>query len=238
MTIPLISFSGGLDSTALLYLRLSEGNDVDTFYVIAGQHSDKVKRELYARENILKWLRRKFKDRTIQDKIVNIEATVKFEISDRGHKTGNWPDSTFTQPLSWLYGAQFALNGDFHRSLEMAYVAEDQMTYYGERLKNVWEMLSPICKQKYVPLEIPFWHTTKAELLKIVPSSLLKLTWTCENPKTINNSGLVTAIRPCKACTPCIRQSTELHILASSIKRVRKIPKIKDTSLKQLIKGD
>jgi hypothetical protein len=116
--IPLIMFSGGLDSSYLLETMLRKGN-VDTLYVSGAQGSGKIEKELEARRTIIRILEKETGNQVLIDHHISLPDLC---------GGLNWiVESAFLQPLIWLTGAIHRTEEDRHSELMVAYVSGDQI---------------------------------------------------------------------------------------------------------------
>lgn len=184
MTVPLILFSGGLDSTYLVSKRLTEG-PVDILYVNGGQCKEKMRLELEARDKLIEKMNSYYPHK-IQGQ---------YEILDplylHDGKNKKW-----TQPNAWIQGA-FRVITSRHSLLEVAYVKDDG-AYFGQylpRIKDQWNTTLEVgYANEHIPLEFPIVHMSKLEILENIDKRLLCDIWVCETP---NDS------KPCGCCGPC-----------------------------------
>lgn len=197
---PLILFSGGLDSTYLLWkeARNPENAAVWVVYADAQQGEAKKSMEKKARRRII-------------DKL-NCEQDAKpiFTLtSDSTVYLANTPSAAFRQPLGWLVAAMEVVDPDIHTSVMIAYVEGDQITQNFNELKTAWQAVWSFTKQgPVVPLEFPLNHTSKVSIFKELPPDYYDEIWYCELPSYDGDSDDGTA---CGQCVPCITHATELH---------------------------
>lgn len=197
--VPLLLWSGGLDSTFLL-LCLLQDSDVDVVSLDGGQARMKCVAESAAREKILAYLRKDFKHR-----VRVIESVAKVNIA-------NCKNLTWSQPVPWLVGALGAIDASRHSSIQMAYIGGDQAVTQVAQLEQTWAGLQALSLKQAVPIKLPFIHWSKCDILKAIPFDLYELTWTCENPSTEDEQ--------CGHCRPCIDHKTELYRLALQERKI------------------
>ncbi len=195
--IPLLLFSGGLDSTFMLQQSLME-SDVDILYVDGGQAPLKIQAEELARLDILDWF--------IEVKKKN---PTRFH-SVRGQRHFNSPNfagapgALTSQPVSWLIAALYHCDPERHSCVRVAYVMGDDMAGFRHELCKAWDALLMVTKLHFVPIEFPLIFIKKPQLLREIDQELIPMTWTCETPVWLKKT-----LVPCGKCVPCKRSDIE-----------------------------
>lgn len=191
---PLLLFSGGLDSTYLLYWLLSE-SDVYTLYVNCGQGELKVSQELKARQKIIKEL---YKLNEINNRVLESYCVDNFKTINN---IGNG-DIAFKQVISWLIAAIHIVDPRIHSEVQIAYVIGDQITPLADTLKSIWENLWKVAHvgKEFVPLKFKLLEhfLTKPDILNRLLPSVVDKVWVCEKPVKVGRK-----IIPCNSCAPC-----------------------------------
>lgn len=180
---PLILFSGGLDSTYLLWQRLQTTN-VEVLYIRGPQGEDKTEMEDKARERIREWLCTKGKTPYSILKTYDVEMP-------HGDQS---QDNTFSQLLPWFYAALNKSTGYRHSCVEMAYVMGDQISYFLNDIARAWDTLAWAIKGAPVELKFPLIMKHKHAMIKEMPTELYNLIWYCELPENKEACG------KCPAC--------------------------------------
>lgn len=195
---PLLLFSGGLDSTYLLWSTLSEDKQaVDLIYINGNQGRHKTAAELKARGLIIDWLKENVPD-----------CPPIYELSVRSKIDMSREQNTFKQALPWFVGAMEVVDPDTHTQVNIAYVSGDQISSMLDNLSYSWNYMWPVCKgSSLVPLNFPLRHFTKAIILDRIPKELYKLTWVCETP-TADTHDLQTDTYTYVACNKCAACTT------------------------------
>ena len=195
---PLILFSGGLDSTSLVYERLKTTN-VHLLYIVGNLNDDKMREELKARDNIKAWLKTNphSKYRILTDTVMQ------FVVGDQ-ERTMNFINSP--QPLTWLFPALYFYRRDIHTSVEIGYVEGDHAIQNLDRLRTIWKNMTEIAKYGFIPLEFPISTRTKKDLYSTIPKELSDRIWVCDMPLIDAQRNVV----KCNRCGNCKRQSTYL----------------------------
>lgn len=205
--ISLILFSGGMDSTYLLYSRLREGymhqgllyvGSVDT-------HGIKANAELWARNRILSWLRAKYPKFTFTP-----------ERPFNNVQFGGAEGRKFGQPISWLVGAM-EIAHDTYSEVAIGYVIGDQVLQFADKMQAAWSALWSFTKHgDAVPLNFPLRSITKANIMDEMPLELYERTWVCEDPIDVlreygdYEDGMHPYLQ-CGKCVPCITRKLEEH---------------------------
>lgn len=184
MTVPLILFSGGLDSTYLVSQRLTEG-PVDILYVNGGQSQDKIRLELEARDKLIEKMNSYYPHK-IQGQ---------YEVLDPVY-LHNGEHKKWIQPNAWMQGA-FRVITNRHSKLEVAYVSDDgaNFGFHLPKIRDQWNATLAVgYANEPIPLEFPTLHLTKLDILENIDKRLLNDIWVCEIPK---------GDKPCGCCSPC-----------------------------------
>jgi 7-cyano-7-deazaguanine synthase in queuosine biosynthesis len=190
--VPLILFSGGLDSTYLLNFRLKHA-PADTLYVSGGQHPLKIEAETKASAKILKL----------------IEADQPYKVRNRltldSLSFAGAPATGFTQAPAWLFAALYHADPEVHNAVDIAYVMGDEITGCIHQLERAWEALWSVGKQgPLVPLQFPLKMHRKAQFLQELPQKILDEVWVCEVPTKPGKT-----IKACGQCAACVRSFHE-----------------------------
>lgn len=193
---PLLLFSGGLDSTYLLY-DLLQRSPVDVLYCDGGQHPLKILAERIARKKIIEAI----EALGAPFKVRNQYTADRFSLSQN-------PSVLFQQPPAWIFGALSQIEADKHSSLEVGYVSGDCALTYRHEMTRAWEALNEMCLSEKIPLRMPLMRHTKGEVLSALPSELRALVWVCETPQ-LEEGGESPNVEPCGHCLPCERWEYE-----------------------------
>lgn len=181
----LLCWSGGCDSTLLLYKLLKSGNpNVRTIsfnhHGVGAQFQNRT-----ARGAILKWLSNKglkVKDHT--------ELTINADYG--GHITR--PDG-LGQPTIWQFNALSYLNKD--ENLYLGYIKSDCIWHYRTQL---FDLFNNACQMLHYTgsLMMPLEWETKSDIIESLTSiGLDKLVWWCEGV------GYSIGSEPCGNCSTC-----------------------------------
>ena len=168
-----VLFSGGLDSTYLIWKNLKKGNTVVPYYIEIKNNKDKVILEKNRTELILEEFRKEF-----PNKVSNLCVGMEVDINTCcGLK--------YTQMPIWMLGVLFFQDetiDEFH----IGYVCGDDMISYLDDIKGIYDSYKIFRKHK-TKLKFPISKKHKYTLYSKLPEQYLKLTVTCEQPILINN---------------------------------------------------
>jgi len=195
---PLLLFSGGLDSTHCL-LSLLNTTDVDVLIIKSKLiHHRKNKAEEKARSNILKILKRTYKNKQCEYKVRNI-----YTVNDNSETMLN--HDGWLQPSIWLNTAINIVNPAIHSEVIIGYVGGDSILTKLHTLKKWWKAMYQIHRHNcsFIKLKFPIKLCSKESILKTFydcnNEEILNHVWSCEEPVILSRK-----IVPCGKCTPCI----------------------------------
>lgn len=184
-----VLFSGGLDSTYLIYDNLVKGNHVYPIYVSVVNNAAKAEREKKAAELIWDKLEEKFKG--TKGSLDEIQFATHVEI--QGLATG----LRFTQPPMWILGVLFTdLSGV--DEIQIGYVMNDDAISFLDEISQIYNSYKPLmynCPRLTFPLK----QYNKSALWNGLPDDIRQLTIFCESPTNGD----------CGGCTPCRRYKFE-----------------------------
>lgn len=198
---PLLVFSGGMDSSYMLWQHLEQG-DVYTCYIKATQAPNKIPAELAARKKIIEFFENKTGNKVISDTVVDLGNC--FEATEQSYaSTHRWnnniPDHAFSQALVWPFGLQFAADGNKHSKVCLGYVMGDQFALHLGDMALAWQHTSNFARRTPVPMEFPLMYTSKDRILREIPLEIIPDLWICELPKVLS-TGKTIACDDCPAC--------------------------------------
>jgi 7-cyano-7-deazaguanine synthase in queuosine biosynthesis len=182
----LCSFTGGLDSTTMVYGYLLAGYNVNAVYGQGFQNKSQIDAEKVAIDKIINYFIKEFGNRITlsysrQDPVTN-------------------PTILLQQVPSILYG----LLGHMHQQEEVAigYVLRDCAISFLKDIRNIWKSFGYLHEaNKISPLVFPLIKQIKSELKLWLPSELYEMISFCEFP---DEEG-----KPCGVCTSCERMKRE-----------------------------
>jgi 7-cyano-7-deazaguanine synthase in queuosine biosynthesis len=164
-----VLFSGGLDSTFLIYKNLKEGNIVQPYYVTVENNYAKVKAEKRAIIDLYLLFKQDYGNK-IEEPIEIIKAELKL------------PDGLLlVQPTIWFFAIQYM---NEHDEIHMGYVLNDDAISYLDDFKKYYKSMDFLFYKDYKRplLKFPLIKHMKEEIVKELPEKYFKHTFTCENP--------------------------------------------------------
>jgi len=206
--VPLMLFSGGLDSTYMLQTYLEKG-DVEVLYVKGSQGPDKIAKELAARRKIIKALEKKTGNHVLRDHKVEL-----------GHLFGgDMPDRGFLQAPMWIIGALQVSDHTRHSELAIGYVAGDQIACHIPYIANTWDNIQMFAKQGSIPVVFPLKVERKVDILHQIDVRAVQHVWVCEIPewwrdgkKLHWDDGAGGTLKSCGKCAACITSAGTFHM--------------------------
>jgi len=173
-----VLWSGGLDSTYLIYKLLQEHHKVEAYYIKIKNNKEKTKRELLA----IKKLTKLFSEFNFEYK--GILAEFSLNIIDNNVLT-------FYQSPFWITAAYY-LRGP----VSIGYVLNDYSISYLQDYKNIAKSFNTL-RNNPLKLEFPLYKTSKQYILQVLPKEFLKNITYCESADNL--------LMPCGKCHACIR---------------------------------
>ena len=168
----LVLWSGGLDTTHVVYDNLSKGNKVAALYIELTNNEDKVKLEKTALKKITKILQKLFPDK--------LEVYYSYTIS---LLTGNYADVFLHQAYVWASIAPlFTHNVD---ETQIAYAMNDDAVSYISEVRKIYNACFGLIATesgKPVPLKFPLLQRKKINFIDEIPDDILQHVTSCENP--------------------------------------------------------
>jgi len=204
-----ILFSGGLDSTYLVWKALNEGHRVQPVYVELVNNKTKVEAEKKTISELMKLFREDF-----QYQIEDVQFNVKFETRSIGILD-------FVQPPIWITSSLFySSNAD---EMWIGYVLNDDAISFLPEIKKLYYSFRPFVHKNNMPkLVFPITKVSKSEIQDKLPKKYSVLTYSCENPDKIDDE-----YSECGHCDPCSRKIRTFG--ESSLKKaISKNPEIKE----------
>ena len=165
----IIPWSGGLDSTYLVYTNLRDGNTVLPVYITIENNTSKVDRE----KKTVAQLVELFKEMDLLGELEDIDFSTEFE-------TGFSPNLAFAQMPIWIIGLLYT-NWSECDEIQMGYVMNDDAVSYIDEVKKIWKSYSGITNDGKVPtLKFPLSKMKKWKIWGDLPDKIRQLTMFCE----------------------------------------------------------
>ena len=184
-----ILFSGGLDSTYLVYKNLKEGNTVYPYYVNITNNGDRPDMEFRTTKKLYQVFKDEFPGLIYPPKEIG-----SFEIGVENP----W---RIIQPQIWIFFLsmlQYSKNID---EFQIGYIKNDDALDYLKDIKKLHNSFKgfPAFENKFIPLKFPLLKYDKYELMKLLPEKYSKLIVSCENAHKIGDEYV-----SCGTCHNCL----------------------------------
>jgi len=194
----MIPFSGGLDSTYLMWKNLKDGNRVHPVYFDVTNNERKSIVEKQQIRLIEDELQREF------DTGINTEYITKFGV-ETFRSIVNFP-----QPMMWAISLPFGVE-EKTDEIQIGYVMGDDATLYTKEIKRLYYSTKPF--SRHTPkLTFPLLKEKlhKVNLIDELPEPYHKLITSCEDPRLLNfgykqkySNRVFRGHKPCCDCVPC-----------------------------------
>lgn len=180
-SIPVIFWSGGLDSTYAVYDYLKQGKIIDIVLLDMMNEGRSVIRQEKATNLLLHELRKLMGAGDLPGTINRIIHHRISSTSDRGDRT----IFGIHQVSSYFEAATYMLK-DYNKELVIGYVKDDIVISYLDDFREAWRLMMKIQRLKYsreeipfdIPIVFPYKDTTKQEMLSRLPQSISdNLSW-------------------------------------------------------------
>ena len=173
----LVLWSGGTDSTYLIYKRLKNGEKVDAAYVNLLNNDTKVVRELKAIKALKKIFDRDFPEQFIYHGVI-FECDVK--------QPGGL--LVFRQMGIWIQ-AIISCCSEFHE-VSIGYSMGDDAISYLKDIKKTYKSYKKFQNNEFPKLTFPLKKISKSEIFDYLPTEIVKLITTCEGGDKKDNCGI------------------------------------------------
>lgn len=223
----LILFSGGLDSTYLMWKNLEEGNTVYPIYVNIGNNENKTKVELQQCKLMIKRFQDAYLSRC-RDHHTIMDLTV----------YGNCNEVSLLQMPIWIMGVIYSNRLADVDEVQIGYVMNDDAISYLDEIKKLYYSFKPLMNLEDKPLpklSFPLIKEKKWFMYEKLPWEWKNLTFSCENVRIIEEKEIpitnvddleeplklsptmktllplkkVIEFQLCGECHPCRRQKAE-----------------------------
>jgi len=222
-----VLFSGGLDSTYLVWKNLSDGNTVVPIYIEIG--NNKVKTVL--EKNRISLLHKKFAKQFNTDKpysecpLKDIEFVLTVDVC--AHEESLY----FKQVPIWILGVLYCQGLEVDE-IQIGYVGNDDAIAYLQDIQKIYKTYQ-LMSEKLIPLTFPLFKERKHDMAKVLPDEYFELIFSCENARIIGSEDAeLVKYEPCCECTPCrtiiasdyyYREFPEIYKKELTKKRIRKL---------------
>jgi 7-cyano-7-deazaguanine synthase in queuosine biosynthesis len=179
--VPLILFTGGMDSTLMLQQSLKRGS-CDVLYIFHGQSVEVMIKEKAALNAIIA-VATKDSEHSVED----VHYTTIPEMVNDDH------DTDTSKIARLLTAAVSQIDPHLHTTLMVGGVKGDPFFADRDKLGRLWTLLTSMTKFRSLPLDFPLASYSKHEVIANLNPELAQLTVYCEAPTD----------EPCRVCTSC-----------------------------------
>jgi len=184
----LICFSGGLDSTYLVYKALKEGRKIQTLYTVIANNSVKVKMEKKATKLLLDEFEKEFPGQIAPPLFNSVDI-----------ETGA-SNLRFSQIPIWLLSILFAVDPHTTDEVQIGYVLGDDAISYLAEIRKVYKAYKPFT-YKLPSLTFPLFQLCKDEIYENLPERYYRYCVYCEQPYEDKEKNFYR----CGSCVACIK---------------------------------
>jgi 7-cyano-7-deazaguanine synthase in queuosine biosynthesis len=188
----LIPWSGGMDSTYLVYKAIMSGCIVTTAYYKIENNDLKVEAELKARGEMMDYFRNLAREHGTRYNDLGVTFSVNIDY--------NRPVGQFTQTPLWVLASAYCA-GPFDY-VAMGFVQGDETISWQKEYNHLFDAYKRIqhdfVKPPKVKLIYPISRTKKDAIYYHLPDEIKRKTWTCEYPTKIGES-----LYECGHCKTC-----------------------------------
>ena len=186
-----VLFSGGLDSTFLIWKNLKDGNEVFPIYIKI--ENNKIKTIL--EKNRINLLYNKF-FKEFESNINEIQYVVNVGIK------GSEDCLYFKQMPIWIFSLMFMQSMEVDE-IQIGYVSNDDAISYLDDIQNIYKSYQAIC-EPMKPLVFPLTKWKKYAIFQDLPKQYRDLIISCENAKIIGDKKRkIIQYEPCCDCGSC-----------------------------------
>jgi len=187
-----VLFSGGLDSTYLIWKNLMDGNQVTPIYIEIKNNTNKTILE----KNRIDLLYNKFYE-NFGNNITDIKYIMDIYIDAFVNNL------YFTQMPIWITGLIFS-QGLCVDELQIGYIANDDIISYIDDIQKLYYSYKPFVNN-IKPLRFPLLKSCKNDIFEELPLEYKKLIVSCEDPIILNENSMIIDYKPCGNCSSCKR---------------------------------
>lgn len=187
-----VLFSGGLDSTYLVWKNLKDGNEVVPIYIEISNNKIKTILE----KNRIELLYKEFGKEYDGEQLKFIEYVLTVSVC------ANEDSLYFKQIPIWMLGIMFSQSMGLDE-IQVGYVGNDDALPYLHDIKKTYKSYQSI-SNNLVPLKFPLKKKKKWQIAEKLPKQYLDLIISCENPTIIGSEDAkIVEYEPCGTCAPC-----------------------------------
>lgn len=207
MATILIPWSGGVDSTYLINLRLNQGHSVIAHWYELSGNAGQVQMETEARRRLtatIKELHRGIGSRFIVENDPVIEMAMRAVLD-------------LSQPPLWVYGLVHSIKKIYQQvdCIEMAYVCNDDAISWLSEIQKLYRAYQPFLEKELPPLRFPMIKMKKCNIYHELHPLLRKQVVMCENPDMLTDDEKAlnpdTIWKHCNQCHSCKTFLSSMH---------------------------
>lgn len=186
-----VLFSGGLDSTFLVWKNLKDGNEVFPIYIKIKNNKTKTILE----KNRINLLYNEF-FKEFESNINNVQYVASVDI------IANEDSLYFKQMPIWIFSLMFMQSMEIDE-IQIGYVSNDDAISYLDDIQNIYRSYQAIC-EPMKPLVFPLTKWKKYAIFQDLPKQYRDLIISCEAPKIIGDrKAKIIQYEPCCDCSSC-----------------------------------
>ena len=195
MGVILIPFSGGLDSTSILYNAMRNKERINITYIEISNNTVKTPVEVAQCKKIISLLNNEFSGYNLY-----FSASLVF-----GSNVSS-PELALKQPIIWLAGILYALRGD-ETEVRLGFCMNDDAISYVEEIKKIWNSFQGLYDVKLPELTFPLMKSKKDMHYRELPNIIFQETYFCESPIDATNGE--DSWKDCGECGSCTRSKND-----------------------------
>ena len=188
----IVLFSGGLDSTYLVWKNLKEGNTVIPVYFEIENNENKAILEKNRINLLYNEFYREF------EKIKRPYFPLSVSVSS------GMNNLSFKQVPIWLLGLLYFQHYDANE-IHIGYTGNDDVLGIIQDINKIYKSYQIINFEKLIPIKFPLSKIHKNNFIKELPKKYFDLVVSCENPTIHNKKSKFITYTPCGECAACQR---------------------------------
>jgi len=179
-----VLFSGGLDSTYLVYKNLKEGNTVYPVYIEITNNQVKSLLEKNRIELLRKEFLKEFKHPShgYNEPIARINYLLNVGV------VANESSLHLRQLPVWMLGLSFMQSMGVDE-IQIGYVSNDDAISYLDEIQTIYKSYQLIC-EPMIPLSFPLTKKHKFQMADELPYQYMNLIFSCENADLVNQKDI------------------------------------------------
>jgi len=148
---PLVFWSGGLDSSYIVWCALANGIDIDTVYVDLNQE------ESPNEKMAIELLTSKFK---------SLEGSIIHHSTQDYSKLEYYGDIQCGQAYLWSLVYNMVFDGKFHSHVELGYIRGDDFWHHRDTFDRIQKLLNRRIRNKKLKLKYPLEWMSKTQIIE------------------------------------------------------------------------